>query len=35
MKPAGHKLFESEKHSWEKTAAIIAQFSELHAEDLA
>jgi PadR family transcriptional regulator, regulatory protein PadR len=32
---AGHKLLEAEKHDWEQTAAIIARFFEVKAEDLA
>lgn len=32
---AGHKLLETEKHDWEQTAAIIARFFEVKAEDLA
>lgn len=32
---AGHKLLEVEKHDWEQTAAIIARFFEVKAEDLA
>ena len=32
---AGRKLLESEKHDWEQTAAIIARFFEVKAEDLA
>lgn len=35
MKPAGHKLLESEKRGREQTAAIIARFFEVGAEDLA
>jgi PadR family transcriptional regulator, regulatory protein PadR len=31
----GHKLLEAEKHDWEETAAIIARFFEVNAEDLA
>jgi PadR family transcriptional regulator, regulatory protein PadR len=31
----GHKLLESEKREWEQTAAIIARFFEVKAEDLA
>ena len=31
---AGHKLLESEKRDWEQTAAIIARFFEVKAEDL-
>ena len=31
----GHKLLESEKRDWEQTAAIIARFFEVKAEDLA
>ena len=30
----GHKLLETEKHDWEQTAAIIARFFEVRAEDL-
>lgn len=30
---AGHKLLEIEKHDWEQTAAIIARFFEVKAED--
>src|SRR6202453_478155 len=32
---AGHKLLETEKHDWDQTAAIIARFFEVKAEDLA
>ena len=32
---AGHNLLEAEKHDWEQTAAIIARFFEVKAEDLA
>ncbi len=32
---AGRKLLESEKREWEQTAAIIARFFEVKAEDLA
>jgi PadR family transcriptional regulator, regulatory protein PadR len=32
---AGHKLLESEKRDWEQTAAIIARFFEVKAQDLA
>lgn len=32
---SGHKLLESEKRDWEQTAAIIARFFEVRAEDLA
>jgi transcriptional regulator len=32
---AGHKLLETEKQDWEQTAAIIARFFEVKAEDLA
>jgi PadR family transcriptional regulator PadR len=32
---AGHKLLEAEKRDWEQTAAIIAHFFEVKAEDLA
>jgi PadR family transcriptional regulator, regulatory protein PadR len=32
---AGHKLLEAEKRDWEQTAAIIARFFEVKAEDLA
>ena len=32
---AGHKLLETEKRDWEQTAAIIARFFEVKAEDLA
>src|ERR1700679_3220435 len=32
---AGHKLLETEKRDWEQTAAIIAHFFEVKAEDLA
>lgn len=35
MTRAGHKLLEAEKHDWEQTAAIIARFFEVEAEDLA
>lgn len=31
---AGHKLLETEKRNWEETAAIIARFFEVRAEDL-
>ncbi|MGH9344748.1 MAG: PadR family transcriptional regulator [Terriglobia bacterium] len=31
---AGHKLLETEKRDWEQTAAIIARFFEVKAEDL-
>jgi PadR family transcriptional regulator, regulatory protein PadR len=31
---AGHKLLEAEKRDWEQTAAIIARFFEVRAEDL-
>ena len=31
----GHKLLEAEKQDWEQTAAIIARFFEVNAEDLA
>src|SRR3979411_945498 len=31
----GHKLLEAEKRDWEQTAAIIARFLEVKAEDLA
>ena len=31
---AGHKLLASEKHDWEETAAIVARFFEVRAEDL-
>ena len=31
----GHKLLESEKREWEQTAAIIARFFQVKAEDLA
>jgi PadR family transcriptional regulator, regulatory protein PadR len=30
----GHKLLETEKRDWEQTAAIIARFFEVKAEDL-
>ena len=30
----GHKLLETEKRDWEQTAAIIARFFEVRAEDL-
>ena len=32
---AGHKLLEAEKRDWEQTAAIVARFFEVSAEDLA
>jgi len=32
---AGEKLLEAEKRDWEETAALIARFVELKAEDLA
>jgi PadR family transcriptional regulator, regulatory protein PadR len=32
---AGHKLLKAEKLDWEQTAAIIARFFEVKAEDLA
>ena len=32
---AGHKLLKTEKLKWEQTAAIIARFFEVKAEDLA
>ena len=32
---AGYKLLEAEKRDWEETAAIIARFFEVKAEDLA
>jgi PadR family transcriptional regulator len=32
---SGHKLLEAEKRDWEQTAAIIARFFEVSAEDLA
>jgi PadR family transcriptional regulator len=32
---AGHKLLRAEKRDWERTAAIIARFFEVKAEDLA
>ena len=32
---AGHRLLEAEKRDWEQTAAIIARFFEVKAEDLA
>ena len=32
---AGRKLLETEQHDWEQTAAIIARFFEVKAEDLA
>src|SRR5260370_142945 len=32
---AGHKLLEAEKRDWEQTAAIIARFFEVKAQDLA
>lgn len=32
---AGHNLLETEKRDWEQTAAIIARFFEVKAEDLA
>jgi PadR family transcriptional regulator, regulatory protein PadR len=32
---AGHKLLATEKGDWERTAAIIARFFEVKAEDLA
>ncbi|HEY6846246.1 MAG TPA: PadR family transcriptional regulator [Terracidiphilus sp.] len=32
---AGRRLLETEKHDWEQTAAIIARFFEVKAEDLA
>ena len=32
---AGGKLLEAEKRDWEQTAALIARFVELKAEDLA
>jgi PadR family transcriptional regulator PadR len=31
---AGHKLLETQKRDWEQTAAIIARFFEVKAEDL-
>ena len=31
---AGHKLLEAERRDWEQTAAIIARFFEVRAEDL-
>jgi PadR family transcriptional regulator, regulatory protein PadR len=31
---AGHKLLEIERHDWEQTAAIVARFLEVKAEDL-
>jgi DNA-binding PadR family transcriptional regulator len=31
----GHTLLEAEKRDWEQTAAIIARFLEVKAEDLA
>lgn len=31
----GHKLLEAEKRDWEQTAAIIARFFEVKAQDLA
>src|SRR6202162_710375 len=35
MTRAGHKLLEAEKRDWERTAAIIARFFAVNAEDLA
>ena len=32
---AGHKLLAAEKRDWEQTAAIIARFFDVNAEDLA
>ena len=32
---AGHKLLQSERQDWEQTAAIIARFFDVKAEDLA
>jgi transcriptional regulator len=32
---AGHKLLEAEKRDWEQTAAIVARFFEVKAQDLA
>lgn len=32
---AGHQLLEAEKRDWEQTAAIIARFFEVKADDLA
>lgn len=32
---AGHKLLDTEKRDWEKTAAIVARFFMVKAEDLA
>jgi PadR family transcriptional regulator, regulatory protein PadR len=32
---AGHKLLEAEKRNWDQTAAVIARFYEVKAEDLA
>jgi DNA-binding PadR family transcriptional regulator len=32
---AGRKLLEAERRDWEQTAAIIARFCEVKAEDLA
>lgn len=35
LTPAGHKLLATEKRDWEQTAAIIARFFDVNAEDLA
>ena len=35
LTPAGQKLLNAEKRDWEQTAAIIARFFEVKAEDLA
>ena len=35
LTPAGQKLLSAEKRDWEQTAAIIARFFEVKAEDLA
>ena len=34
MTKEGHRLLEAEKRDWERTAAIIARFFEVKAEDL-
>jgi DNA-binding PadR family transcriptional regulator len=34
LTPSGRKLLETEKHDWEQTAAIIARFFKVKAEDL-
>jgi PadR family transcriptional regulator, regulatory protein PadR len=34
LTPSGHKLLAAEKRDWEQTAAIIARFFEVSAQDL-